>query len=137
MRITASVKIDNEGLLQRFKHTGKAPNLNPKDAYNKSGETFLFHGSPEQLNPNIQAEGLKMSFAGTSHGTMLGNGIYGAPDPRKSLQYCENPQHGMFMFVCRFNLLKRVDKYAQNNVFDEYCIFDDRRVVVLWMIKVE
>ena len=137
LRITASVKIDNEGLLQRFKHTGKAPNLNPKDAYNKSGETFLFHGSPEQLNPNIQAEGLKMSFAGTSHGTMLGNGIYGAPDPRKSLQYCANPQHGMFMFVCRFNLLKRVDKYAQNNVFDEYCIFDDRRVVVLWMIKVE
>ena len=49
LRITASVKIDNEGLLQRFKHTGKAPNLNPKDAYNKSGETFLFHGSPEQL----------------------------------------------------------------------------------------
>ena len=137
LRITASVKIDNEGLLQRFKHTGNAPNLNPKDAYNKSGETFLFHGSPEQLNPNIQAEGLKMSFAGTSHGTMLGNGIYGAPDPRKSLQYCANPQHGMFMFVCRFNLLKRVDKYAQNNVFDEYCIFDDRRVVVLWMIKVE
>ena len=36
-----------------------------------------------------------------------------------------------------FNLLHKVDKYAHNRMYDEYCIFDDCRVVVLWMIKVE
>ena len=70
---------------------------------------------------------------------MLGNGIYGAPDPRKSLQYCTNPQHGTFMFVCRFNLIaaKRAGPGTQhrNSVYDEFCVFDDRHVVVLWMLK--
>ena len=104
LKITRCVKIDNEDLLHRFISTGHQPEPDPQVAHRKSGETFLFHGSPEELNPNIQAEGLKMSFAGTSHGTMLGHGIYGAPDPRKSLQYCKDSTHGKFMFVCRYNL---------------------------------
>ena len=70
---------------------------------------------------------------------MLGRGLYGAPDPRKSLQYCKNSENGKFMFVCRFNL--REAKHAgpttqhRNSIFDEFCIFDERHVVVLWMIK--
>ena len=33
---------------------------------------------------------------------MLGKGLYGAPDPRKSLQFCRSQDK--FMFICRFNL---------------------------------
>ena len=44
-----------------------------------------------------------------------------------------------FMFVCRYNLSQA--KHAgpstphQNSVFDEFCVFDEKHVVVLWMLK--
>ena len=72
---------------------------------------------------------------------MLGRGIYGAPDPRKSLQYCRNSKHGNFMFVCRFNM--SCAKHAgpstphRNSQFDEFCVYDDNHLVVLWMLKLE
>ena len=68
---------------------------------------------------------------------MLGRGLYGAPDPRKSLGYCRSPDK--FMFICRFNLSNA--RHAgpstrhQNSVFDEFCVYDESHVVVLWMLK--
>ena len=79
-----------------------------------------------------------MKFAGAG---MLGHGLYGAPDPRKSLQYCHlrdtDPMN--FMFICRFNLAGGPGRarYHQNQTFDECCIYDDAHVVVLWLLKVE
>ena len=83
---------------------------------------------------NVQAMG-SIVFANG----MLGRGLYGAPDPRKSLQYCKDSAHGKFMFVCRFNLsaAKRAgpDTAHRNSIFDEFCVYDERHVVVLWMLK--
>ena len=73
------------------------------------------------------------------NGQMLGKGIYGAPDPRKSFCYCKSKDK--FMFICGFNLSKAT--YAgpstnhKNSVFDEFCVFDERHVVVLWMLKLK
>ena len=59
----------------------------------------------------------------------------GAPDPRKSLQYCDG-KNGYFMFICRFHLAKG-HRYAQNKTFDEYCVYNEKHVVALWMLKVD
>ena len=110
-------------------------------AFGAGGDTLLFHGCSQEAATNIQADGLKLSFAAQG---MLGTGLYGAPDPRKSLQYCRGGGQGKFMFICRFNLGKRGTKPPQhagpstshrNTTFDEFCIYDERNVVVLWMIK--
>eukprot|EP00966_Prymnesium_polylepis_P071650 1664112-Prymnesium_polylepis.1 len=70
---------------------------------------------------------------------MLGRGIYGAPDPRKSSQYCEkqgvNNPNGRFMFICRFNLA--TTRHHKNKLFHEFCVYNDSHVVVLWMVKLE
>jgi hypothetical protein len=137
LRILSSTKCDNDDLMRQFRSSGRFQ-LDPKNAHAQSCDTFLFHGAKDAVMPNIQSEGLKMRYAGSAHGVMLGNGVYGAPDPRKSLQYCSG-QHGRFMFVCRFVLKKSgpsAAKFAMNSVYEEFCIFDDREVVVLWMIKV-
>ena len=87
---------------------------------------------------NIQADGLSLDFAAAG---MLGNGLYGAPDPRKSEHYCGDSPNGQFMFICRYNL--RGAKHAgpstphQNTVFDEFCIMTEEKVVVLWALKLE
>ena len=90
---------------------------------------------------NIQATGLVTpgdTDVGVAHGSMLGKGIYGAPDPRKSMQYCRSDRK--FMFICRFNL--SAAQHAgpstshRNSVFDEFCVYDARHVVVLWMLKI-
>ena len=43
------------------------------------------------------------------------------------------------MFLCRFNLSRAKhagpDTHHKNSVFHEFCIFDEKHVVVLWMIK--
>ena len=78
-----------------------------------------------------------MSFAANG---MLGHGLYGAPDPRKSQNYCKNSANGNFMFVCRYNLSNAEhagpDTHHRNKIFHEFAVKDERRVVVLWMIKV-
>ena len=102
----------------------------------RTADAFLFHGCPQASATNIQTDGLCMSFA--SNG-MLGRGLYGAPDPRKSERYCKDSKDGKFMFVCRFNLsaAKRAGPATnhRNSVYDEVCVYEDRHVVVLWMIK--
>ena len=65
---------------------------------------------------------------------MLGRGLYGAPDPRKSLQYCRSANK--FMFICRYNLASPAQHAGpstqhRNSIFDEFCVYDERRVVVL------
>ena len=101
-------------------------------------DTLLFHGCPEVAATNIQAEGLKMNFAKSG---MLGQGLYGAPDPRKSVKYCKNSQNGNFLFLCRFNLSHAKHAGPQtahrNTVFDEFRVSNERHVVVLWMIKLK
>ena len=46
------------------------------------------------------------------------------------------------MFICRFRLdasAKHAGPRTQhrNTVFDEFCVYDERHVVVLWMLKVK
>ena len=70
---------------------------------------------------------------------MLGRGIYGAPDPRKSIHYCKTDEK--YMFICRFNLSSAQHDGPstphRNSVYDEFCVDDERHVVVLWMLKLE
>ena len=134
LHIGSAVKVVNNAALQAFV-SGKTL---VKDAIraHRVADSFLFHGCPQPVAANIQADGLKMSFAASG---MLGRGLYGAPDPRKSLQYCKDSTHGKFMFVCRYNLshAKRAgpDTQHRNTIFDEFSVYDERHVVVLWMIK--
>jgi len=135
LHIASAIKVVNNASLQNFA-TSRHLHLHPMKAH-RAGDTLLFHGCPQEAATNIQADGLKIGYS--SNG-MLGRGLYGAPDPRKSLQYCKDSPNGKFMFVCRFNL--KESKHAgpstahRNSIFDEFCIFDERHVVVLWMIKV-
>jgi len=137
LHIASAVKVVNNAALAAFTST-RTLTLNPLKAHkDKNGaDTFLFHGCPQEAATNIQSDGLKMGYAANG---MLGKGLYGAPDPRKSEQFCKNSANGKFMFVCRFNM-----KHAQhagpetkhrNTIFDEFCIYDERQVVVLWMLK--
>ena len=62
---------------------------------------------------------------------------------RKSEQYTKRPgapkwgapssPNARFMFLCRFNVSQA--KYAMNKMFDEFCVFRERDVIVLWAIK--
>ena len=136
LRIETAVRLANDRALSSFISTGEF-DINPMRAHPRKVDTLLFHGTSEATVANIQATGRpSMGFAAQG---MLGRGIYGALDPRKSLQYCRNSQHGNFMFICRFNL--SCAKHAgpstphRNSQFDEFCVYDDSHVVVLWMLK--
>ena len=94
--IASAVKVVNNAALRAFV-SASSFHINALQAH-KSSDSFLFHGCPEASATNIQADGLKMSFAANG---MLGRGLYGAPDPRKSEQFCKHSVNGKFMFVCR------------------------------------
>jgi hypothetical protein len=134
LQIASAVKVENKAALHAFASAGGLT-MNAMRAFRNS-DTLLFHGCPQASATNIQADGMCMSFAASG---MLGRGLYGAPDPRKSERYCKDSKDGKFMFVCRFNLMaaKRAGPSTQhrNSVYDEFCVFDDRHVVVLWMLK--
>ena len=136
LRVEAAVRVINDRALSSFVSTSTF-DINPMRAHPCKADTLLFHGTSEAVVANIQATGRPcMGFAAQG---MLGRGIYGAPDPRKSLQYCRNSKHGNFMFVCRFNM--SCAKHAgpstphRNSQFDEFCVYDDNQLVVLWMLK--
>lgn len=138
LNIVSAVKVENETALKRF-NSRPSFDSDPLGAHRSKGDTLLFHGTSDKAVANIQACGRPtLEFA--SNG-MLGSGIYGAPDPRKSLQYTKNSQHGSFMFLCRFNMSGA--KHAgpgtghRNTVFDEFCIYNNDHVVVLWMLNVK
>ena len=84
LQVAAITKISNTARMKAFASTDQF-NLDPLQAH-KHGDSFLFHGCGESSVANIQSEGLLLRFAGNG---MLGKGLYGAPDPRKSLQYCD------------------------------------------------
>ena len=134
LHIGSAIKVVNNAALQAFV-SGKALVRDAVRAH-RVADSFLFHGCPQPVAANIQADGLRMAYAANG---MLGRGLYGAPDPRKSLQYCKDSTHGKFMFVCRYNLsqAKRAgpDTQHRNSIFDEFCVYDERHVAVLWMIK--
>lgn len=139
LRIVSAVQVQNPSTLKAFQGC-TAFDLDPFKARHAQGDTLLFHGCSQEAATNIQAEGLKMAYAAPG---MLGKGLYGAPDPRKSLQYSQKRggSHGKFMFICRFNLGNGQHGGPQtahrNSVFDEFCVYTEKQVVVLWMLKVE
>jgi hypothetical protein len=53
----------------------------------------------------------------------VAKGLWGAP----------SSPNARFMFLCRFNVSQA--KYAMNRMFDEFCVFRERDVIVLWAIK--
>ena len=79
LRLSKAVKVMNEAMLRQFEKG--VLEHDPIKAHEAGADSFLFHGTKEELVPNIQAEGLSMQFASPG---MLGQGLYGAPDPRKS-----------------------------------------------------
>jgi hypothetical protein len=137
LKIDSMLRVMNRTKLTRFVSAGHC-DVNPLTALTRKGDTLLFHGCPESAVANIQAEGLSTSFAGDG---MLGVGLYGALDPRKSETYCRNSQNGKFMFVCRYNLSAARHAGPQtthrNTVFNEFCVDDERHVVALWLIKLK
>lgn len=136
LRIESIVKVENDQTLSRFQSTGSF-DIRPLQAHQQRCDTLLFHGCPQERGLNIQATGLLLRHAGNG---MLGRGLYGAPDPRKSMNYCTSEDK--FMFICRFRLDASARHAAlpstqhRNTVFDEFCVYDERHVVVLWMLKV-
>ena len=126
--------MENQLTLGRLS-TANSFHINPLHAHRIHGDTLLFHGCPESVAANIQATGLLLSHAANG---MLGSGLYGAPDPRKSLNYCGKSRN-KFMFICRFNLSGAQHAGPgtrhRNTIFDEFCVYDERHVVVLWMLK--
>ena len=135
LRIASAWKVTNGATLRGFASAGSF-DINPLQAHARSGDTFLFHGCSQEAATNVMATGLLLSFAAQG---MLGRGLYGAPDPRKSAQYVRNPVNGKFMFICRFNLTNAnqagPNTSHSNTVFREFCVFDETHVVVLWMVK--
>ena len=133
LSIQSIVKVENLETLSRFQSSGSF-RINPIEAHRAKCDTLLFHGCPDAVAANIQAIGLSLQHAGNG---MLGRGIYGAPDPRKSLGYSRSTDK--FMFICRFNLFSSQhagpDTRHPNHSFHEFCVYDERHVVVLWMIK--
>ena len=133
LRIERIIKVENRQTLDAFRGT-RFFNVNPLEAHSQGCDTLLFHGCPDSVAANIQATGLLLSHAANG---MLGRGLYGASDPRKSLQYCRSQDK--FMFICRFNLsgAQHAGPHTQhrNSVFDEFCVYDEEHTVVLWMLK--
>ena len=147
LKLVEATKVITDARLKAFDSSGHKAHLNHNDARNSvcgTYDTFLFHGCNSASVANIQSDGLLIKFAKEG---MLGAGIYGAPDPRKSFQYTNkhSASHSAgsadFMFVCRFNLegaqhAGPLTKH-RNSLFDEYCIYSDVRCVVLWVLKVQ
>lgn len=100
LHIQSAVKVVNNACLHAFASAQRS-DINALKASKSKSDSYLFHGCSQGSATNIQADGLRIGFAANG---MLGRGLYGAPDPRKSLQYCKNSENGKFMFVCRFNL---------------------------------
>ena len=145
LQIERAWPVMNEAMLRRFDSSGSLDINVDHGSQTMLGQhvhdTFLFHGTKAQFFANIEAEGLSLHHAQNG---MLGRGVYGAPDPRKSMQYMDDRtaqglRRGPFMFLCRFNL--RGAQHAgpsthhRNSVYDEFCVYSDVQVVVLWAMK--
>lgn len=141
LQIESSVQLQN-AQLQTFCSAGPCHLAWPK-AQKEKADTLLFHGCPKDVALDILNKGLVTpGTAGVAvrHGSMLGRGIYGAPDPRKSIHYCDKGSE-RYMFICRFNLSSAQhagpSTNHRNRVFDEFCVADSSHVAVLWMLKIK
>ena len=131
MQLESITAVCHETSLTAFNAGSLGADADPNP--NRLSDALLFHGTRTDGNvANILAEGLKLRFANASG--MLGGGIYGAPDPRKASQYAPQGTHGRFMFLCRFNLAG--SRHHQNMQFAEYCVYEESKVAVLWMLKI-
>ena len=136
LHIVSMVKVENVTALSNFQSSNSFE-IEPLQAHQRRCDTLLFHGCKQEAGANILATGLLLERANDG---MLGAGLYGAPDPRKSFQYCRSEEK--FMFICRFRLdasAKHAGPGTQhrNTVFDEFCVYNERHVAVLWMLKVK
>jgi len=133
LRIASAWKVTNGATLRGFASAGSF-DIDPLQAHARGGDTFLFHGCSQEAATNVMATGLLLNFAAQG---MLGKGLYGAPDPRKSVQYCKSANK--FMFVCRYSLAGAQhagpSTQHRNTLFDEFCVYREAQVVVLWAVK--
>jgi len=133
LRIASAWKVTNGATLRGFASAGSF-DIDPLQAHTRGGDTLLLHGCSQEAATNVMATGLLLSFA--AHG-MLGRGLYGAPDPRKSVQCCKSANK--FMFICRYNLAGAQhagpSTQHRNTLFDEFCVYREAQVVVLWAVK--
>ena len=78
------------------------------------------------------ATGLLLSFAAQG---MLGKGLYGAPDPQVAAVLANRPTK----FICRYSLAGAQhagpNTQHRNTLFDEFCVYREAQVVVLWAVK--
>ena len=132
LKIKEATRVVNDKRLKAFKKAGGFE-LKTQLAASKQCDTLLFHGCSSDVAANIQSEGLLLKYFG-AHGGNLGKGLYGAPDPRKSVKYCGASPIGKFLFVCRFNL-SGAKHGMPDGTYHEYCTFDESKLVVLWMVK--
>ena len=140
LRVASAVMVQKETALRAFKKSSTF-NIDPLQAYQHAKryggcDTLLFHGCSQEAAANIEHEGLLLQYAVPG---MLGKGLYGAPDPNKSKGYCKGGTNGNFMFICRFNLSGAQhagpSTAHRNTLYDEFCIYDESHVVVLWLLK--
>ena len=143
--------------LEAFKHKGGKNGEAFKHKVGENGvSTLMFHGCPGSAAENIDLTGFRMDFF---HRGMLGTnasagkGLYGAPDPRKSMVYAlkgdpldQKTPDERIMYVCRFYLSGEGGKEARhagpgtgnnNHIFHEMCVFDNTHVVPIWKLKVK
>lgn len=137
LSISCAWALQNEAALQKFKSSGQF-DIDPNKAMGRSCDTLLYHGCGQEAATNIMAEGLKLTYAQSG---MLGRGLYAAPDPRKSFNYCRHGSAGKFMFICRVNLARAQHAGPatthRNTHFQEFCVYDESEIVVLWCLKVQ
>ena len=61
---------------------------------------------------------------------MLGVGVYFAPDPNKSMQYCRDGKKTMLLNQVNID----ESKYHQNKIFDEYMIKDPNKALPIYLL---
>ena len=133
IKIKEAIRVINDKRIKEFKRAGGFV-LNTEHAASQQRDTLLFHGCSPEAAANVQAEGLLLKFASAG---LLGTGLYGAPDPRKSATYASSIDGGKFLFVCRFNLAgAKHGQFSGSHKFHEYLTTEEAKVVVLWMIKI-
>ena len=96
----------------------------------------LFHGTKVAMIDAITFQTEQTGFKMPAHAGMLGVGIYFAPDPAKSLQYCDADK---LLFQCDVWIDQsdgpKKAKYAQNAIYDEWCVYDTNAGNPKYIIK--
>ena len=135
IRVETATMVINEKTINAFDTSGHL-DMDAFQAFNAKTDTFLFHGCNAYSAVSIQSSGLLLSYATNGN---LNVGLYGAIDPRKSLTYCGGGANNNYMFLCRyrFDNTTRKGKFgSQEPTYDEFAVYNEKHVVVLWMLKI-